>query len=192
MAQRHHEVPWLVLYGHFVGLVDYTKSKYIRFKGKDGQHGETKLAVAHKVAVMIEAAGVVVEHTPKAVYDKISELVKSFRGAHAVRNRMGQEANPDKGYAIYKHYNNLLLILGDRPIMAPLCTNKFWSPVVSLEPVTFFVSPLESIQASKEVAVTLRTWEALPATSKAITSQKPPKVPTLRVKKRMRLAQKVN
>jgi len=105
-------------------LLDWlsTPGNYNRFTGGVGQKGETKLTVAVEIQNKIQKAGIVVNRSTDSIIHKVKELVTSYKEAHRIRNQTGQSM--DNVYAACKHFDILDPILGSRPSVKPLLTNK--------------------------------------------------------------------
>ena len=105
-------------------LLDWisTPGNYNRFTGGAGQKGETKLTVAVEIQNKIQKAGIVVNRSTDSIIHKIKELVTSYKEAHRVKNQTGQST--EAIYAACKYFDVLDPILGSRPSVKPLLTNK--------------------------------------------------------------------
>jgi hypothetical protein len=105
-------------------LLDWisTPGNYNRFTGGAGQKGETKLTVAVEIQNNIQKAGIVVNRSTDSIIHKIKELVTTYKEAHRVKNQTGESM--EAVYAACKYYDILDPILGSRPSVKPLLTNK--------------------------------------------------------------------
>jgi hypothetical protein len=97
-----------------------TPGNYSRYMG--GAGGETKLAVAGEILVKIREAGIKVNRNNDSIIKKITELVKSYKDAHHIKNQTGQSM--ENVHAACKYFDVLDPILGCRPSIQPIMTNK--------------------------------------------------------------------
>jgi hypothetical protein len=90
----------------------------------NGNKGETKIAVAKELSLMIMPSGCTVKRDPKQIANKINKLVRQYRDAIAFKNSTGQQHMSDAVYGICKYFKELDPILHDHPLAIPLLTNK--------------------------------------------------------------------
>lgn len=105
-------------------LLDWmtTPGNYNRFTGGAGQRGETKQTVAVEIQQKIKTAGIVANRSTDSIIHKIKELVSSYKEAHQLKRQTGQST--EAIYAVCKFFDVLDPILGSRPSIKPLITNK--------------------------------------------------------------------
>jgi hypothetical protein len=118
-------------------LLDWltTPGNYNRFTGGSG--GETRQAVVKEIQDKITEARIVSFRSIDSIVSKIKEIVSSYKRAHQIKNQTGQSM--DNVYAACKHWDILDPILGCRPSVQPLFTNKqnvvdITSPTVDCTP----------------------------------------------------------
>ena len=106
-----------------------TQGNYSRYKGGDGQKGETKMGIAKDIASTMKERGCIADRAPKQIVNKVNELVRSYRDAVAFKIGTGQShmSSEDMDNAVFgmcKYFSALDLILRERPSTQPLLTNK--------------------------------------------------------------------
>lgn len=97
-----------------------TPGNYNRFTGGSG--GETRQVVVKEIQEKIVEARIVSFQSIDSIVSKIKEIMSSYKRAHQIKNQTGQSM--DNVYAGCKNWDILDPILGCRPSVQPLFTNK--------------------------------------------------------------------